>query len=90
MDVKYISLHRYIRNIPSDTEVYAEHQLRADRSTWPVEKNIQNHAKLSRKKELGGKTGVLVGLDPPLTGGGTEAGAQSPHWGNWLSQRRNI
>ena len=33
VDVQYISLHRYIRNTPSDTEVHAEHQLRADRST---------------------------------------------------------
>ena len=74
MDGEYISLHRYIRNTPSDTEVPAEHQLRADRSTWPVEKNIQNHAKLSRMKELGGKTGVLVRLDLPSEGGGTEAG----------------
>ena len=31
---------QYIRNTPSDTEVHAKHQLRADRSTWPVEKNI--------------------------------------------------
>ena len=31
VDVEYISLHRYIRNAPSDTEVHAEHQLRADR-----------------------------------------------------------
>jgi len=31
-DMEYISLHGYIRNIPSDTEVN-EHQLRADRST---------------------------------------------------------
>ena len=31
--VEYISLHRYIRNTPSDTEVLAEHQLRADRGT---------------------------------------------------------
>ena len=30
--------------------------------------------KLSRMKELGGKTGVLVGLDLPLVGGGIEAG----------------
>ena len=37
-------------------------------------------------KELGGKTGVLVGLDLPL---GTEAGVRSPHRGNCLSQRRN-
>ena len=33
VDVEYISLHGYIRNTPSDTEVYAEHQLRADKST---------------------------------------------------------
>jgi len=33
MDVEYISLCGYIRNTPSDTEVHAEHQLRADRST---------------------------------------------------------
>ena len=35
-------------------------------------------------KELGVKTGVLVGLDLPSTGGGTEAGVQSPHLGNCL------
>ena len=28
VDVEYISLHGYIRNTPSDTEVQAEHQLR--------------------------------------------------------------
>ena len=39
-----------------------------------MEKNIENHAKLSRTKELVGKTGVLVGLDLPSVGGGTEAG----------------
>ena len=33
VDVEYISLHGYIRNTPSDTEVHAEHQLRAHRST---------------------------------------------------------
>ena len=33
VDVEYISLHRYIRNTPSDTEVHAEHQLRVNRST---------------------------------------------------------
>ena len=32
-DMKYISLHGYIRNTPSDTEQPAKHQLRADRST---------------------------------------------------------
>ena len=40
VDVEYISLHGYIRITPSDTEVHAKHQLRADRSTWPEEKNI--------------------------------------------------
>ena len=40
VDVEYISLHGYIRNAPSDTEVHAEHQLRLDRSTRAVEKNI--------------------------------------------------
>ena len=48
----------------------------------------QNHVKLSRMKELGGKTGGLVRLDLPSVGGGTEAGVQSPHWGNCLSQGR--
>ena len=33
VDVEFIPLHGYIRNTPSDTEVCAEHQLRADRST---------------------------------------------------------
>ena len=80
--MEYISLHRYIRNTPSDTDVHAEHQLRVDRRTSPVEENIQNHAKLGRMKELGGKTGVLEGLDLPSAGGGTEAGVQSPHQGN--------
>ena len=32
----------------------------------------EGHAKLGRMKELGGKTGVLVGLDLPLAGRGTE------------------
>ena len=30
-DVEYISLHGYIRNIPSDTEVHAEHQRTVER-----------------------------------------------------------
>ena len=32
VDMEYNSFHGYIRNTPSDTEVHAEHQLRADRS----------------------------------------------------------
>ena len=90
VDVEYIPFHGYIRNTPSDTEVHAEHQLRADQSTWPAEKNIQTQAELGRRKELAGKTGVLVRLDLPSVGGGTEAGVWSPHGGNCQSQRRNI
>ena len=33
---------------------------------------------------------MLVGLDLPLAGGGTEGGVGSPQRGNSLSQRRNI
>ena len=33
VDMEYISLHGYSRNITSDIEVHAEHQLRVDRST---------------------------------------------------------
>ena len=33
VDVEYISLHGYTRNTPSDMEVHAEDQLRADRRT---------------------------------------------------------
>ena len=33
VDVEYLSIHGYIRDTPSDTEVHAEHQLRTDRST---------------------------------------------------------
>ena len=33
VDVEHISLHGCIGNTPSDTEVHAGHQLRADRST---------------------------------------------------------
>ena len=46
-----------------------------------MEKNIWNHTKLSRRKELVGKIGMLVGLDLPSVGGGTEAGVRSPTLG---------
>ena len=39
VDVENVSLHGYIGNTPSDTDVHAEHKLREDRNTWPVEKN---------------------------------------------------
>ena len=41
--------------------------------------------KTQEDEELGGQTGVLVGLDLTLVGGGTETGVQSPHQGNCLS-----
>ena len=72
MDAEHISLHRYLRNAPSDTEVLAEHHLRADRSAWPLEKHIWKHEKLGRMKELEGVG--TVGLDPPSVVGGNEAG----------------
>ena len=90
VEVEYISLHGYIRNTPSDTEVHAERQLREDRRTWPAEKNIETHTKHGRTEELGGKTGVSVGLDLSSVGRGTEAGVWSPQRSNCLSQRRNI
>ena len=62
MDAEYISLQRYFRNTPSDTEVHAEHQLR-------VAKNIQNHAELGRTKEQGGKQSVSR-TGPALCGWG--------------------
>ena len=40
VDVECLSLHRPIRNAPSDTEVHAEHQLGVARRTWPAEKNM--------------------------------------------------
>ena len=33
VDMEYISVHRCIRNTPSDSEVHAEHQLRVVTST---------------------------------------------------------
>ena len=67
-----VYLHGYTRNTPSDTEVYAEHQLRADRRTLPVVR-IYRTTQNSVDKETRGKTGVLVELDLPLASGGTEA-----------------
>ena len=33
---------------------------------------------------------MLVGLDLPSAGGGTEAGVRAPHWGNCLNQRKHL
>ena len=54
-------------------------------------KEYINHAKLSRRKELGGRKNRDVSrTGPALAGGGTKAEVQSPYRGNCLSQRRNI
>ena len=79
-DVEHTSLQGCIRNTPSDTEVHAQHQLRAVRRTWPAERTIQNRAKLGRMKELQGKTGVLLGLGLPSAVGELKQGS-SPHTG---------
>ena len=55
-----------------------------------IDSHKTQYARLSRRKELGGKTGVLVGPDLPSAGGGAEADVRSPHRGNCLRQRRNI
>ena len=81
-----------IRNIPLDTEAHAECRTPAEsRQEYLTRgKEYIESRKTQQDKELGGKAGVLVGLDLPSVGGGTEAGAQSPHQGDCLSQRRNI
>ena len=88
--MEYISLKGYIRNTPSDTKVHAEHQPRENRSTRLGEKNIQNHEKLGRMKELGGKTGVLVVLDLPSLVGEMKQGSDRHSRAIVRSQRRDI
>ena len=55
VDMENISLHGYIRNTPSDTEMHVEHQLRANRSTQPEEKNMQNHKNSVGQRNQGEK-----------------------------------
>ena len=50
---------------------------------------IEPH-KIQQDEGTRGETEVLVGLDLPSVGGGTEAGVRFPHQGNFLSQRRNF
>lgn len=50
-----------------------------------TEKIVKNHAKLGRIKELGGKIGVLIGLDQLLMGGEQKQGSD-PHSGAKLSE----
>ena len=49
VDVEHISLHRYTRNTPSDTEVHAEHLLRVDRSLTSAKEYVEpckNHCNI--------------------------------------------
>ena len=88
MDVEYISLHRSIRNTPSDA-YFTEHQLRAGRSPSPLERNTQIHTNLGRMKE--GREKEESEQDDLYPGvEGIEVGVTSPHQGNCLGQRRNI
>ena len=84
VDMEHISLHRYIRNTPSDTEVHAEQQLGADRRTWPVEASKQP-CKFAGQSHYG-ETGVWVGLDPPQRVGGPQQGSY-PHSGAVVAGR---
>ena len=89
--MEYISLHRYIRNTPVFRHRSACRTPAESRQEYLISgKEYIEHAKLGRKKELGGKTGVLVGLDLPSAGEETEAGVQLPNQDHCLNQRRNI
>ena len=90
---------RWTRSTSVSTDTWGRHlqtQKCMQNTSWEQRgvpdqrKRICRHVKLGRMKELGGKTGVLVGLDLPSVGGGTEAGLWSPQQGNCLRQRRNI
>ena len=54
--------------------MHAEHQTECGQEDLTNGKEYIEPGKLGRTKELGGKTGVLVGLDLPSEGGGNEAG----------------
>ena len=82
MVVEYISVRRYIRGACRTPAESRKKYLTNGKDYTEPYKTWQN--------KVGGETGVLIGLDLPSVGGGTEVGVRSPHWGNCLSQRRNI
>ena len=77
MDVEYTSLHRYIRNTPSDRTASRTPAESRQEDLTSGKEYIDPH-KLSRMKEPGCETGVLVGLDLPSAGGGLNQGSD-PH-----------
>ena len=76
--MEYISLHGYIRNTPSDTEVHSEHQLRADRSTSPVGKEYIESCKTLQDKGTRGKNKSVSRTGPALSGQGNLNMGTSP------------
>ena len=85
----YISLHGYMRNTPSDRSASQTPLQSRQEYLTKGKEYIEPHI-IQQDEGTRGKTKVLVGLDLPSAGWGTEAGVQSPHWGNCLGQRRNI
>ena len=79
------------RGIHLSSQIHQEYTFR-HRSAYrtPAESRQEDWISGKEYKELGGKTGVLVGLNLPSARGGTEAGVQSLQQGSCLSQRRNI
>ena len=71
MDVEYLSLHGYIRNTPSDTEVRAEHQLGADRSTLASGKEYIEPGKTRQDKGTRGRNRTVRRTAPALGGWGS-------------------
>ena len=47
MDVEYISLHRYIRNIPSDTEVHEEKKIESRQQYLTIRKECISSVQFS-------------------------------------------
>ena len=90
VNMECISLHGCIRNTPSDTEGLAEHQLRVGKSPWPLERNIQIHAKFSRMKGEVGKKESEQDCTCTWEGGGPEAVVSSPYQGNCAGHWRSI
>ena len=74
VDVRYISLHRCIRNTPSDTENACKTPAESRQEYRTSRKEYTEPCKTHRMWVLGAQTGVLVGQDLPSAGGGTEAG----------------
>ena len=76
VDVEYISIHGYIWNIPSDTEVLARIPAESRQEYLTNGNEYIEPCKGRQDEGSRRKRGELVGLDLPLVGGGTEAEVQ--------------